>query len=475
MERKNYFNIVVTVCLGVLVWSTAGFAFQNDFHGYLESRFVLRDTNGFQDGFMDDSEGVQWIQELQLDMEVRPEYVQGVPAVRFDKAFFRYRGAYDAIYDVSNEYDGIMDTSPSRFEPGKKDLRLDQDLRECFADLVAENQYGTMRGNLRLGKQIVQWGDADVFNLMNIVNPSDYYNKAFFSNPEDLAAPLWMARFDASVPGVGMVNNFNFQLLAIPEFRPHTFGPLGAPYELGLPYVETAKSSWGGDNWEFGGRVGAVLPSSSFYLYYFDGKQDGPAMDFSTLYDPAAGYVTLRHPDTRSYGYSFSHFVEAGNFVFRGEGSVTEDKPLVDFGEPTGMGYTLHDWYQVMVGFDKSFSNVPIGTDSALTTALQFYYAKIDDWDENEALGRTTPEEDWRITLLFATDYYHGSISPNIFFLYDSEDALLVNGGVTYSPDAKWYFTVSAAGVFGDEDGHGDYNPYIETNGELILKIGYRW
>lgn len=475
MHRKNCFIIAVSVCLGILAWSSASFAFQSDFHGYAESRAIWRDTSGFQNGFMDDMEGVQWIQELQLDVEVRPDYDKGLPQFRLDKAFFRYRGSYDAIFDVSNEYDDIRDSSPSRYEPGKRDLRWDQDLRECFADFVAENNYGTSRANLRIGKQIVQWGDADVFNLMNIVNPSDYYNKAFFSNPEDLAAPLWMTRFDASVPGVGMVNNFNFQLLAIPEFRPHTFGPLGAPYQLGLSYVETADTAWGDDNWEFGGRIGAVMPSSSVYLYYFDGKQDGPALDFSTLSDPTKGYVTLRHPDSKSYGFSFSTFIESGNFVFRGEGSVTEDKSYVDFGDATGRGYTLHDWYQLMVGFDKSFSDLPIGTTSALTTALQVYYATIDDWDENPAFGRTSPEDIWRVTLLFSTDYYHGSITPNIFFLYDSEDALFISGGVTYSPDAKWYFGLSAATVFGDEDGNGDYSGYIDTSSEVILKCGYRW
>ena len=139
-----------------------------------------------------------------------------------------------------------------------------------------------------------------------------------------------------------------------------------------------------------------------------------------------------------------------------------------------GKGYSEHDVYQVLFGIDKSFSNLPIGTASALTTAVQVYYKKIDDYDQDDAL-RPAPEETWRATLVLATDYLHGSITPSMFFVYDSEDALLANIGVTYSPDAKWYFTVSTASVWGDKEGNGDYNPYIASSSEFALKVGYRW
>ncbi|WP_319409412.1 DUF1302 family protein [uncultured Desulfosarcina sp.] len=469
--RRTIHLITLAVLIGLFVGSTVSFAYETDFHGYLESRAIGRDTNGVQYGFMDHMFGVQWIQELQLDLEVRPSYEQGQPLVRFEKAFFRYRGAYDAIFDTSNQYNEVRDEANSRFEPGKRQLRWDQDLRECFADLVAENKYGDKRANLRLGKQIVMWGESDGFNLMNIVNPSDYYNKAFFSNPEDLAAPLWMARFDGSLPGSGFVNSFNLQLLAIPEFRPATFGPYLAPYQLGAPYVDDTDGSWGGDNWEFGARVGATMASTNVYLHYFNGKQDGPAVDISTLAD---GYLTLSHPDSDSYGFSFNHFVGTGNFIFRGEGSFTTDKSFTDYEDPAGRGYTLHDFYQVLIAIDKSFSAPPIGTNSALSTSFQIYYSHVDGYSQDDML-RPAPEDTWRATLLLSTDYLHGSISPNIFVLYDSEDAWLISPGVTYSPDAKWYFTVSMATVWGDKDGHGDYNPYIGSSGEVALKVGYKW
>ena len=456
---------VVAICMPVTT-----FAFITDFHGYLESRSIFRDTNGAQYGFMDNLYGVQWIQELQMDLAVRPEYPEGKPNFRLDKVFLRYRGSYDAIYDLSDRYDNVPENDDGKFRPGRRTLKMEQDLREVFADVVMEKR-GNFRSNLRLGKQIVQWGESDVFNLINVVNPNDYYNKAFFSLPEQLLAPLWMARYDLTVPTSGFFSDFNMQLLVIPDIRPHVFGPLNGPYNA-VPLDHNIDSSKF-KNSEFGVRLGATTLASAFYLYYFDGYQDGPAVNLTTF--------ELDHPETKTYGYSFSRFFDTGNFILRGEGSMTQDKSFQDFETlgTGGTGYKQHDFYQMLFGIDKSFSNLPIGTGSALTTAVQLYYSKIDDYDENPAMGRTAPEENWRGTLLLTTDYIHGTLTPTISLMYDSEEALLTYLELKWSPNGKWYATVSGAAVWGDtvsaNEITGDYNPYIDSQSEVQFKIGYQW
>ena len=459
-------TLTLSFIVVALMMPVTAFAFDTEFHGYLESRSIFRDTSGFQYGFMDDMYGVQWIQELQMDMTVRPEYPEGKPPIRLEKAFLRYRGSYDAIYDLTDRYDDIPEDDNGKFRPGRRTLKLDQDLREAFADIIIEKR-GLYRSNLRLGKQIVQWGEADVFNLINIVNPNDYYNKAFFSAPEQLLAPLWMGRYDLSVPTSGFFSDVNLQLLAIPDVRPHVFGPLNGPYNA-VPLDHDIDSSMF-ENTEFGVRLGATTLSSAFYLYYFDGYQDGPAVNLNTF--------TLEHPKTKTMGYSFSRFFDLGNFVLRGEGSLTTDKTFQDFETMAtgGDGYAKHDFYQVLFGIDKSLSGSWVGAQSALTTAVQVYYSKIDDWDENEDLGRTAPEETWRGTLLLTTDYIHGTLTPTINLMYDSEDALLAYLELKWCPNGTWYTTVTSASIWGDGSGYGDYNPYIETQSEVQLKFGYQW
>ncbi|MBI5895807.1 MAG: hypothetical protein HZB24_07340 [Desulfobacterales bacterium] len=458
--------------IGVALWMPINAsALESAVHGYLESRGVFRDTSGFQYGFMDDMYGVQWIQELQLDVELKPTYQSLKPPVRLEKTFFRYRGAYDAIYDLTDRYDNIQEDSIGKFKPGSRDLQWDQDLREAFADIVMENP-GGFRSNFRLGKQIVQWGEADVFNLINIVNPNDLYNKAFFSPPEQLLAPLWMGRYDITVPLSGLLTDINLQLLAIPDIRPHVFAPPGAPYAaIPAPYVHDTEASTF-ENSELGARFGWTTVSGSYYLYYFDGYQAAPAVDVSTLVD---GYLTLRHPSQETMGYSFARFIDTGNFVFRGEGSMTTDKTLGDGTDPAGRGYSEHDFYQVLFGLDKTLPGEWVGTASGLTTAVQVYYAKIADWDHNPAVGRTAPEEDWRGTLLLTTDYMNGRITPTISLMYDSEEAWLTYFQLKWSPHGTWYTAMDLAALWGDAEGYGDYNPYIDTQSEVQLKFGYQW
>lgn len=457
-------------------------AFQTEFHGYLESRGVTRDTSGFQYGFMNDTENVQWIQEAQFDLWIRPEYVE-LPTVRFDKAFLRYRASYDAIYALRDKYDNIRHKSPDDFELGRDDLVFENDMREIFADFVAENHARSARANLRVGRQIVQWGEADGFNLMNIVNPNDNRNKMFFSNPEDLLTPLWMGRLDVSTPGAGLFEGFNLQVLTIPDNRPTQFAPLDgkyvAPYAFNfrgfspLPVKEDVN-----DRPELGLRVGTAISGWNVFGYYFDGYQDNPAIDFTTA--RTKGAYTFRHPRTQTYGYSFNKFVDFGNFVFRGEGSLTKGASQMDLEPmlkrmPGAMGFTEHNYYQALFGVDKSISNPPIGTDSALTTAWQVYYAKIDDWDINPAYRRTAPKDFFRLTMLLTTDYIHGTLAPQIFVAYDSKAAWMTKAELKYSPDGHWYVSLSQISFWGNPDSNSAFSGMIKAASEVGLKVGWRW
>ena len=60
---------------------------ETDLSGRIQSTFVLRDTNGFQYGFLDDeTEGVQWRNELKFELTIRPEYEE-LHTFRLDKIY----------------------------------------------------------------------------------------------------------------------------------------------------------------------------------------------------------------------------------------------------------------------------------------------------------------------------------------------------------------------------------------------------
>ncbi|MDX9786243.1 MAG: hypothetical protein RBT11_05695 [Desulfobacterales bacterium] len=460
--------------------------FDTEFHGHLQSSFTLRDTTGMQYGFLDQTEGVQALQELLLDLAVSPNYVGLKPDYRIEKIFFRYRGAYDAIFDLrQEEYKGVRDSGYSRFDLDKDDLKFENDMREIFIDMVAEPSGSQFRSNLRLGRQIVQWGESDGFNLINVVNPNDYRRQLFFANPEDLLAPLWMGRLDMKTGGGGTFKEFNLQLLAIPDIRPNIWAPMvptdAAPYgiwfeEIGIEVRQDQVRSSGVENMEGGVRLGTVIADTNIYLYYFDGWQHEGIWG-RLLLDPTSiatdGYMTLAHPRAQTYGYSFATFIDHGGFVFRGEGSLTKGAATFDLSSPNLR--SEHDHYQALLGFDKDFSQVVPGTDSALVTNLQIYYSHISGIEDDLSIYPVAVPDNWRATLVLQTNFWNGRITPSLFLLYDFEGVALCNLSLNYTIDDHWYMGVTSMSIWGDTNNASPWMPYIETASELNFKVGWRW
>jgi len=254
-EMIGFLRIVV---LGVFftLWFCMDYsqALDTEFHGRIQSTFVLRDNNGFQYDVFDQAKGMQWRNELKFEVTAKPEY-ELEPALRLDKIFLSYRGAYDAIFDVLKDRDAwqdpagaeaINEKSTADFDLGRDDIEYENDLREAFIDIVGETEFQSV--TLRLGRQIVQWGEADGFNLVNVLNPNDNSVLMFFETPEELATPLWMGRINYSKANLGALHNIGVEVALIPDIRPQQFAPLhdtqyedyncNAPYAFGFKQLK---------------------------------------------------------------------------------------------------------------------------------------------------------------------------------------------------------------------------------------------
>ncbi|MBW2216744.1 MAG: DUF1302 family protein, partial [Deltaproteobacteria bacterium] len=329
---KRYVIILSMIALMFVFYPGKGQCYTVDLRGQVASLYVLRDTSGFQDGFMDDFYGVQWRNTLDITLTIKPEYA-GNPSVYVDKVYLAYRGAYDAIFSTRRDaFDNVEEKERDDFEIGLDDVEWGNDLREAFVDFVAEG--GAQKANLRLGRQIVRWGETDSFNVVNVVNPSDYSYQLAFSNPDDVAIPLWMARLDYTVAGLGFLDSFGIELLAIPDIRPTQLGPTNgkdgfvnfdAPYSytlsgfdgMGLTRIreDVPGNTW--DNMEYGISMSIGWSDLEAAFHYFVGHQDNGALDWEDYIMWAntggllgASELTFTHPRQRTYGYSFNYFVE---------------------------------------------------------------------------------------------------------------------------------------------------------------------
>ncbi len=475
----------IIICIGValMLLPINASAFETSFKGRVQSTYVIRDIDGFQYGILDDTEAVQLRNEFKFDLLVEPSYKQGRPKVRMEKLYISYRGAYDAIFDLTDRYDNIREKSPRDYEYGRDDLKLENDLREVFVDFRAE--LGKHLTDLRIGRQIVQWGESDGFNLMNIVNPQDNRFLMFFADVEDLADPVYMAKLEHTLLQVGPFQSVGLQLLVIPDIRPNQYAPLDgvfdAPYAFpfkafaGMGPIEEDIADSSLDNSEFGARLGFAFGMSTAYLYYFKGYQDAGVLDW-TDFMAGTGNLVFRHPEIKTYGFSFNTFITPIDAVLRGEASFTEGQyftNLADLGV-SGKGYTDHDYYQALIGIDRDMTEIHVpGTDSVLGASAQIYYAHVDDWDQNTS-GTATPEDSWRYTALLYTDFIHGSLKPSVFVMYDPRGTWMTSVACSYSPDGQWYGKISQISFYGPNDALSPFSAMVGTS-ELSLQFGYRW
>ena len=517
-------------------------AIETEVRGRIQSTYVLRDTDGFQHGVMDQAEGVQWRNEIKLDFTYKPEY-EKFHQLRVEKVFMTLRVAYDAIFDVrTDEYADVREKSPADFELGEDDLKIETDLREAFFDVVAEGY--DQSAVLRIGRQIVQWGESDGFNVMNVINPQDNSVLMFFETPEDLATPLWMARLNYSKPNIGWVKDIGIELVATPDIRPHQFSVLddnmNAPYAFGFKQLkdkdfeyfhklsvdlgftamgadlgtindlEAMLQGFGIDNptafksdvptsgmnhLEYGGKFSSTFGDLATSLYYFHGYQDDGAIDFTDLIYRQK--LTFRHPSQDIFGASFNYFIAPINTVIRGEGNLTSEVAMLDLTGVNGnAGALLADWgvpdplppsgtrgyvkekvYQGLIGADHDRWIRWLNPSMMIHTSWQAYWKHIRHWDYDSMYRPFDKKDNYRFTGYIWTQYWHGRIHPELFFMYDTEDVLMTMTSVTYTRDGMWFAKLTQMSFWGDSDAISPFTQPVNliNTSEVSFRIGYQW
>ncbi|MBT3312367.1 MAG: DUF1302 family protein [Desulfobacterales bacterium] len=500
MQRYKKGILICLVCIMAFM-PVSAMALRVTHTGEISTLITLRDVDGFQYGFLNDyNEFCAVRSTLKLNLNIIPEYAIK-PDLRFDKAFLSYRGGYDAIFDLTDRYNSApVNVDRDNFDASRDGRRFENDLREITVDFLYETQDSLFK--MRLGRQLVQWGESTGFRITNVVNPADYRNSPGFTNPEDTAVPLWMARFEASKMRVGPFDQLSLQLLVIPEISPRRMAigndpdpntsPFGLPYgqalaafgAYGFTAVREVVPSSGTENMETGVRVAMDIGQLHTELYYFNGHQDEQAMDFTEMFlDLMADGVLdggntmyWRHPKQVTAGFSGNYYSDWARGIFTFDGAYTDVITVRDVGGPLAglKGYVPYGQWQGLIGFDRPWHFEKIfRTKSAQSSSYQVYYRKIAGFDGQTAT--CAKEKDyWRLTWLLRTDYNNGRVMPTMLLMYEPTGILITQLSVKVTR-GPWYFTLAQSSVWGNPSaGAADYAAYIPGS-ELAFTIGYNF
>ena len=179
-----------------------------------------------------DSDAIDWVQnrnEIKLGLRyylVPPSQELGI--IKRPRINILYRGRYDSVFDVRDSYRRRgFDRDDMRFPEGEYP-------RELYLDLDFTGPLDFL--SLRIGRQQVVWGEADLFRSLDVINPLRLDQNGLIGERfDDYREPLLIAKFLANLGMVGPIANAGLEFFYSPNSQPLTNHMIvGEAFRLGM-------------------------------------------------------------------------------------------------------------------------------------------------------------------------------------------------------------------------------------------------
>ncbi|MGA3173045.1 MAG: DUF1302 family protein [Syntrophorhabdales bacterium] len=420
----------------------------------------------------------------------------------------------DWAYDIkSNNNDWVSKgfaSSRSNLYMDNKDWQL---VKEAHVTWTPPNW------NIRLGKQIVSWGEMDGFRLIDQINPLDGRRGFADVEFETTIIPLWMAKAEYYVPvkpswiqdlGVEMVFNPNAEFVGNQFIKPgNNAGGIWAPdINSGLPsppFPPGAVANVGSANfdfqrptafnssgYEYGLRIKSVIHDSIITLNGFYGLDQMPVAKVTGM-DPlttAANGNLLLHPDftgkyplMRFVGGTFSRDITPLKASFLGGvAPVLRFETFYEFGatEWTSTNDWVHrDEFRYAAGMDWKVKIPVLNPRAYFTISPQFTDRRIMNYPDRTDFTLQTPggplyENNYLTSLMITTSYLHNKLVPSFFWMRDlTNRSNFFRYQVVYDYSNKWHFSLGVMTFSGSIQGQG-FEPFHDKD-EVYFKISYKF
>lgn len=343
--------------------------------------------------------------------------------------------------EVETDYlDRLNDSSSANI----MDEYNENSLREAYLDIGI-----TKRISLRFGKQQIAWGEADSFQVLDVINGFDFnWRSSFEAENEELRKPLVMANMNIEFPQV----DGSLQLLYRPgwddendpvhtlPFRGGRFAAQGSRGRNALALIPNNFSHNKGDTTDpsYGLRWSGVAAQIGYTLNYYHTVSPAPVINFANLGfsgfksfgdAPNNGFAEFIYPEIDIYGGSFNGYVEALDFVYRGELAYVPNKPYNHGLSGTAFGGALgikeKNTASWMLGLDKRLPGAMnwLGTSEPAFLTGQLFDTWVVNFDKDDDLldSGVTPRREHSVvtSLILNLNYRNSTLNPTAGVIYD--------------------------------------------------------
>ncbi len=385
-------------------------------------------------------------------------------------------------------------------------------------DLLNEAHITWQKGPIcvRLGKQIVRWGETDGFRLMDQINPLDQRRGLADVEFENTILPIWLVRAEYTVPTLpAWLQALSFQGIFNPnvQFRPNASLrpgnnvsgiwspsaniPLGGPYPLDYAHLgaEDARvdEPTGPRGYDYAFRMKMTLHDTIFTANYYYGRDKDPVSRIAgpsrVDLSPYDGRMIV-HPNVEGY-YPIFRFAggtlttdidSLQSTCLGGVAPVLRGEAFYAFGSTftsdAANSFESHDEIRWAVGVDWKVMVPVLNPYSFFTISPQYYHRKIVGYPDRGMLtgpgGGPLRENNYQSSLMVSTSYLNGKLQPSFFWLRNiSERADFYRFNLIYDWSHNWRYTVGALLFYGAKEGKS-FEAFAHKD-QVYLAVSYRF
>jgi hypothetical protein len=418
------------------------------------------------------------------------------------------------IFDSNSEWNS------KGFDQGRDNLYIFDDGQDLLGE--AHVTWTPGKDYIRIGKQIVGWGQTDGFKLMDQINPIDQRRGLGDVQFESSIIPMWLVNAEHNTTvNSSWLQELGFQVVFNPnlEFRGNEriepgnekYGiwaanietPLGGPYPFDYAHIgswadnhDIPSGTFDRDGMEIGVRVRSVINDAIVTLNGFYGRDNdivrrviGPTIPEISPYDdrlilhlPADAY----YPIMRFVGTTFTRdFPSLSSSALGGVAPTWRAEAMYVGGftnSTTLQTFETSDEIRWMVGLDWKIKIDFLNPKAYFFISPQFYQRHIVDYansipgvDYNLTdYSGTIQQDNYTSSLLISTSYFHNKLQPMFFWLRDfTGNGSLIKTQISWEQDYHWKYSLGALFVQGADPGV-NFEP-LQNKDQVYLTVQYRF
>lgn len=369
----------------------------------------------------------------------------------------------EASYDTAFAIEGRDEFSKDTLDTYESDSRL----LEGYLDMDVNSWM-----NVRLGRQYFSWGESEGKQISDIGNSRDYREMGL-QDVED--ARLSVGSTKITFYG----NSWEYNFIALNEFRPHEMGAEGSVYDPFLAARRAGVIITDGDepdnlkNPELISRLFLSTSLGDFSFFVGDTYDDLPVFSVKS-YNTA---LTSLH-----YEPFYEKFVRVGSFgnaivgswLFKYDIAKSLDKPFnrnanniveqIQQGDDPVIGHTYADFLQTMVGVE--YSGI-----SETFISIEFYRESID----NHVINVFEDDQDsTEISLYISRDFYNDRMVSTFWtnFLLD-DDSTMFRIDTSYDVNDHLSLMFAVTGINSSKDDSYFFDYRKTDRVELSVKYSF--